>query len=75
MTDLTPNDLRLISLVFWVVVIALLLIGVALTQPKRNHRVRPKAARHPWPRQGHDETRGYFATSERPGPECAGKVS
>lgn len=43
MTDLTPNDLRLISLVFWAVVIALLCIGVALTQPKRNRRVRRSA--------------------------------
>ena len=59
MTDLAPNDLRLISLVFWVVVIALLLIGVALTQPKRNRYTRKR-----WPREGQTHT-SYWSGARR----------
>ena len=59
MTDLAPNDLRLISLVFWGVVIALLLIGVALTQPKRNRYTRKR-----WPREGQTHS-SYWSGCKR----------
>jgi hypothetical protein len=65
--------LTALPLVALIVVIVIACICERYIRRHPRNRYKP-TVRRPWPRQGHDETRGYFATSERPGPECAGKV-
>jgi hypothetical protein len=57
------------------VLIVLFAIGIACERYIRRHPRNRRVRRSAWPKRGTVAPPGYFAdATQRPGPECAGKV-